>query len=224
MGVSDFGALQEALSEGRAGRLVYFAFDLLHLDGRNLMRLPLVGRKAMLEELIGGLRAGTPIRYSEHVVGHGREFFREACQAGLEGILSKRAGAPYCLGRTADWLKAKCTKRQEFAIGGWRRSTASARALDSLLVGFYDGDKLVYAGKVGTGFTERAGREIIAKLERHRLAPSSPPQAHAGARRPGARKGCCRAGSRPRTRPFRPIHPRWPVQAGCRGTPAPARP
>jgi bifunctional non-homologous end joining protein LigD len=172
MGVSDFGGLQEALSKGRAARLVYFAFDLLHLDGRNLMGLPLVERKAMLEELIGGLRAGAPIRYSEHVVGHGRIFFREACQVGLEGILSKGAGAPYRLGRTADWVKTKCTKRQEFVIGGWRRSTASPRALGSLLVGFYDGDMLVYAGKVGTGFTEVLGREIVAKIERHQRETS----------------------------------------------------
>jgi bifunctional non-homologous end joining protein LigD len=172
MGVSDLGGLQEALSEGRAERLVYYAFDLLHLDGRNLMGLPLVGRKARLEKLMAGLRTGGPIRYSEHVLGHGPELFRGACEDGLEGILSKRAGTPYHLGRTTDWLKTKCTRRQEFVIGGWRRSTASARALGSLLVGFYDGDKLVYADKVGTGFTERVGREVIAKLERRRRETS----------------------------------------------------
>jgi hypothetical protein len=100
MGVSDFGGLQEALSEGQVRRLTYFAFDLLHLDGRNLMGLPLVDRKANLEELIGGLRAGSPIRYSEHVVGNGPQFFREACQVGLEGILSKRVRSLYRPGRT----------------------------------------------------------------------------------------------------------------------------
>src|SRR5262245_13429483 len=117
-GVSDFGGLQEALSEGKAERLIYFAFDLLHLDGLDFMNTPLVERKARLEELIGSIRG--PICYSEHVLGKGPEFFRSACKSGLEGIVSKRAGSPYRSGRTADWLKTKCTKRQEVVIGGWR--------------------------------------------------------------------------------------------------------
>jgi bifunctional non-homologous end joining protein LigD len=135
-GVSDFGGLQEALSEGKAERLIYFAFDLLHLDGRSLVGMPLVERKAKLEELIGSIRG--PICYSEHVLGKGPEFFRSACKSGLEGIVSKRAGSPYRPGRTADWLKTKCVKRQEVVVGGWRPSTASPREIGSLLVGYYD--------------------------------------------------------------------------------------
>ena len=84
-GVSDFNALQEALSKRHAGRLVYYAFDLLHLDGESLVRLPLVDRKARLEELIGRAPQGGRIRYSEHVLGHGPKFFEQACRAGLEG-------------------------------------------------------------------------------------------------------------------------------------------
>jgi bifunctional non-homologous end joining protein LigD len=164
-GVSDFGVLQEALSEGRAEKLVYFGFDLLHLNGHNLMGLPLVDRKARLEELIGRAAPGGPIRYSEHVLGHGPDFYKQACKAGLEGILSKRAGARYHSGRNADWLKVKCTLRQEFVIGGWRASTAG-RTLGSLLVGYYRDGNLHYAGQVGTGFRQKLGRELIQKLER----------------------------------------------------------
>jgi bifunctional non-homologous end joining protein LigD len=166
-GISDFGSLQEALSEHRAGRMVYFAFDLLHLDGKDLTGLPLVDRKAALEELLFGVDRVTPIRFSDHYVGRGPEFFEQACSLMLEGIVSKRAGAPYRPGRGADWLKTKCTKRQEFVIGGWRLSTASGRDLGSLLVGYYDDGKLHYAGKVGTGFSQKLGRELVPELVKH---------------------------------------------------------
>jgi bifunctional non-homologous end joining protein LigD len=95
IGVSDFNALQEALSEGHAGRLVYFAFDLLHLNGESLLSLPLIAHKARLEELIGRVSQGGRIRYSEHVLGHGPEFFEQARRGGLEGILSKRVRSLY---------------------------------------------------------------------------------------------------------------------------------
>jgi bifunctional non-homologous end joining protein LigD len=166
-GISDFGGLQDALSEHRAGRMVYFAFDVLHLDGKDLTGLPLVDRKAALEELLFGVDRVAPIRFSDHYVGRGPEFFEQACRLMLEGIVSKRAGAPYRPGRSADWLKTKCTRRQEVVIGGWRRSTASGRDLGSLLVGYYRDGKLQYAGKVGTGFSQKVGRELIAKLEKH---------------------------------------------------------
>jgi bifunctional non-homologous end joining protein LigD len=100
-----------------------------------------------------GRQGLSPIRFSDHCVGRGPEFFEQACSLMLEGIVSKRTGAPYRPGRSADWLKTKCTKRQEFVIGGWRRSTASGRDLGSLLVGYYRDGKLHYAGKVGTGFS-----------------------------------------------------------------------
>jgi bifunctional non-homologous end joining protein LigD len=115
-----------------------------------------------------------PTRFSDHYVGRGPEFFEQACGLMLEGIVSKRAGAPYRPGRGADWLKVKCPKRQEFIIGGWRRPTASGRDVGSLLVGYYDRDgRLHYAGKVGTGFSQKVGRELVAKLEKH-SRPDSP--------------------------------------------------
>jgi bifunctional non-homologous end joining protein LigD len=97
----------------------------------------LTERKAHLEKPIGRAGDGGPIRYSDHVIGRGPEFFKQACKSNLEGIVSKRAGAPYRPGRGADWFKTKCTRRQEFVIGGWRRSTASGRDLGSLLAGYY---------------------------------------------------------------------------------------
>jgi hypothetical protein len=94
-GISDFGALQEALSEGRTERMIYFVFDLLHLDGRDLRGLPLMERKAHLEKRIGRVGDGGPIRYSDHIIGRGPDFYKQACKSNLEGIVSKRAGAPY---------------------------------------------------------------------------------------------------------------------------------
>jgi bifunctional non-homologous end joining protein LigD len=122
-GISSFGGLQEALSVGDTRRMIYFAFDLLHLDGNDLTGLPLTERKATLERLLG--RTSGPIRFSEHIEGYGEPFFTKACQAGLEGIVSKRVNARYRSGRVGDWLKTKCTMRQEVVIGGWRLSTAS---------------------------------------------------------------------------------------------------
>jgi bifunctional non-homologous end joining protein LigD len=153
--------------------LTYFIFDLLSLDGKDLTILPLVERKAELEKLVTGSQVGGRVRYSEHIEGGGSAFFREACRSGLEGIVSKRAQSTYRSGRRGDWVKVKCTKRQELVIGGWRPSTASSRELGSLLVGYYSRGKLKYAGRVGTGFSLRLGRELVRLLERHRREVSS---------------------------------------------------
>jgi bifunctional non-homologous end joining protein LigD len=121
-GVTSFAELQGALSKEQAERLVYYAFDLLHLDGRDLTKLSLVQRKEALESLLARLPKGSPVRYSEHLVGNGPAFFRHACQLRLEGIVSKVAVSAYRSGRGADWLKTKCTARQELVIGGWSPS------------------------------------------------------------------------------------------------------
>lgn len=165
-GVSSFGGLQEALSAGLVDRLLYYAFDLLHLDGRDLRGLPLVTRKEALQALLSGSGADGRVRYSEHHAGQGGAFFKQACRHGLEGMVSKRLDAPYQSGRGGAWLKVKCVRRQEMVIGGWRQSTAPGRELGSLLVGYYERGKLRYAGKVGTGFTERAARELLAELRK----------------------------------------------------------
>jgi bifunctional non-homologous end joining protein LigD len=174
-GVSDFGGLQQALSSTGAQRdgLVYFVFDLLWLGGKDLRGEPLRDRKAMLLDLLGKA-AMTHVRFSDHVAGDGTRFFRQACKAGLEGIVSKRAGASYRSGRVGDWLKVKCTKRQEFVVGGWQQSDKKGRALASLLLGYYDkAGKLIYAGKVGTGFAIEQGYELVAQLTK-RSRPGSP--------------------------------------------------
>ena len=163
-GVTSFAALQDALSRGQAQRLTYHVFDLLHLDGRDLTGLPLIERKALLAPLIARLPKGGPVRYSDHVQGQGPAFFAQACKHHLEGIVAKRAAAPYRSGRTEDWLKVKCLNRQEFVIGGWMRSDKPGRELRSLLLGYYDRGKLVFAGKAGTGFGLAAGRELARRL------------------------------------------------------------
>jgi len=148
--------------------LVYYAFDLLHLDGRDLMPLPLVQRKKVLESLLAHLPKGSPVRYSEHVVGGGPAFFRHACKLRLEGIVSKLAASPYRCGRGRVWLKTKCTARQELVIGGWSPSITGPRDLGALLVGYYDGGTLIYAGKVGTGFDTPTRRQMVARLQQLR--------------------------------------------------------
>jgi bifunctional non-homologous end joining protein LigD len=150
-GRDDFNALQHAA--GRPDpRLVYFAFDLLYLDGKSLLKLPLQARKERLAALLATAPAG-PIQYSDHFTGEGLPFFEAARAAGVEGIVSKRASASYRTGsRTADWQKTKCVQRQEFVVGGYLKSDAAPLA--ALHVGYYDSDQNTFrfAGKVGTGF------------------------------------------------------------------------
>jgi bifunctional non-homologous end joining protein LigD len=166
-GRTSFQALQNAFS-GEGANLVYFVFDVLELDGESLVALPLEARKARLAKLVK--KAGV-IRYSDHVLGNGKQFFAMACKSGLEGIVSKRRAAPYTPGRSAAWQKIKCIKRQELVIGGYtERSTG--KGLGALLVGYYDGDDLRYAGKVGTGFTNKTLDELYALLAPHERATS----------------------------------------------------
>jgi bifunctional non-homologous end joining protein LigD len=164
-GVTSFTELQDVLSNGPAERLVYYAFDLLYLDGRDLTGLPLVQREQDLEALLAGLPKGSPVHYSEHVIGNGPSFFRNACNLHLEGIVSKLAEARYRPGRGREWLKVKCVNRQEFVVGGWSPSITGPRDLGALLVGYYDGGKLIYAGKAGTDFDTATRRQMVARLQ-----------------------------------------------------------
>ncbi|HET8540364.1 MAG TPA: DNA ligase D, partial [Anaeromyxobacter sp.] len=162
-GRTSFQALQNAFAGGR-GTLVYFVFDLLHLDGEDLAARPLLERKAALARLLGD-RAG-PIRHAPHVEGSGAAAFREACRLGLEGIVSKRADQPYRPGRGGGWVKTKCILRQELVIGGFTDPEGAARdAIGALLVGAHEGGALRFAGKVGTGFTNAQARALRARLE-----------------------------------------------------------
>ena len=168
-GTSSFGGLQEDLSEERPNRLTYFLFDLLALDGYLLTGCTLEDRKRVLEQIFGRQAKG-PLRYSDHVVGHGPEFFAQACTAKLEGIISKRRDDAYLSERSRGWLKVKCVGREEFVIVGWTDPKGSRRYFGSLLLGYYDSHgELHFAGGVGTGFDQRTLREVynrIAPLER----------------------------------------------------------
>ena len=165
-GTTSFQALQSTLSAGDQGRLVYFVFDLLHLDGQDLTDATLEARKAALERLVGTGRDGV-IRYSTHMVGRGEEFFREACRLALEGIVSKRRDRPYEAGRGRDWLKVKCIREQELVVGGFTEPKGSRAGLGALLLGVNDpAGGLAYAGKVGTGFTGEFARSLRTRLDR----------------------------------------------------------
>ena len=172
-GVPDFGELQRALAEHRDDRIVYLAFDLLHLDGRDLRAEPLARRKELLRELIG--RAGEgPIAFAEHVEGGGNEFLAASCSLALEGAVSKRADAPYRPGRSAEWRKTKCRSRQEFVVTGYTSPRGSRPGLGSLLLGYYaDDGALRYAGRVGSGFSEGDLAALASRLEP--LATADPP-------------------------------------------------
>ena len=168
-GHSSFQALQRALKERRFGLLVYFAFDLLYLDGYDLRSVPLVKRKELLCSLIESTKNPGSIRYSDHIRGKGDDVERQACQFELEGIVSKQADSTYESTRSRTWLKVKCVRRQEFVIVGWTPSPASGRPFGSLLLGAKDAQgRLTYTGKVGTGFDADMLRDLagdMAKLE-----------------------------------------------------------
>lgn len=174
-GASSFEALQQALGAGDDSRMLYYVFDLLHLDHHDLTKVPLERRKKLLRELVPAHGDGR-IRYSDHVEGRGREFFREACRLGLEGVVSKRRDRPYRRGRTGEWLKIKCLNRQELVIGGFTRGKGARAALGALHVGYYDGPRsgrLIYAGKVGTGFSDESLADLQKRLKA--LTRTEPP-------------------------------------------------
>ncbi len=185
-GRTSFQALQNSFSNG--GDIAYFVFDLLEQDGESLIALPLEERKARLEKLVKPKR-GKPgvIRYSDHVVGRGRDFFELACKRGLEGIVSKRRDKPYQPGRNLAWQKTKCILRQELVIGGFTDPEGARTGIGALLVGYYDRGKLVYAGKVGTGYTQKLLRELRQLLEplEQKASPFAPepPRAWTGPNR-----------------------------------------
>jgi bifunctional non-homologous end joining protein LigD len=139
----------------------YYLFDIVYSAGEDLRRLPLLARKEALRKL----SFGGPLRFSSHRTGQGEAHWREACGNGWEGVIAKRAAAPYRSGRTRDWLKFKCENAQEFVIGGYTDPQGARTGFGALLLGYYDGSgRLVYAGKVGTGFDERTLRSMLAAL------------------------------------------------------------
>ena len=146
---------QAARASGIA--VFYYVFDLLFADGQDVRAVPLLSRKKLLR---GAITFRDPLRYTTHRRGAGEEAFRAACARGDEGVIAKRAAARYVSGRSPEWLKFKCVRDQEFVIGGWTEPKGSRTGFGALLIGYYDGATLVYAGKVGTGF----GGEMLRRL------------------------------------------------------------
>ena len=163
-GRTSFQRLQNAFGAGARPRLVYFVFDLLSLAGEDLRRLPLEDRKALLEGLLAPRPTGA-ILYTPHAIGDGAAVFAAACRAGLEGIVSKRRDARYVPGRGPSWVKTKCVLRQELVICGVTdRAGSNGQEVGALVLGWHDGGALVYAGKVGTGLTQQASRDLRRRL------------------------------------------------------------
>lgn len=161
-GISNFGALQNWRSEAD-GQLLYYVFDILWLNGKDLTGLPLVERKAILE---ASLPTSDQIRISDSFQTTGIAFFDAARQMGLEGIIAKKQDSPYLPGvRNHDWLKIKTNKRQEVVIGGFTNNEGSSKGFSALLVGVFQDGTLTYTGKIGTGFTDKAQKEMLAKFK-----------------------------------------------------------
>jgi bifunctional non-homologous end joining protein LigD len=155
--------IQDPARARRVGVPVYlYLFDLLYLNGSDLRELPLLARKNALR---AALSLNEPLRYCDHVPERGEELLEQACRRGWEGLIAKRADAPYRPGRSRAWLKLKCIRQQEFVIGGWTDPQRSRRGFGALLLGYYDDGRLRYAGKVGTGFNDRVLWEMSVRLK-----------------------------------------------------------
>lgn len=161
-GLSDFGALQNWRSEAD-GDLLYYVFDILWLEGKDLTALPLRERK---EILLSVIPKGDQIRVSDSFETTGIAFFDAARQMGLEGIIAKKVDSPYQPGvRNQDWLKIKTNKRQEVVIGGFTNNDGSSKPFSALLVGVFDNGELHYTGKIGTGFTSKLQKELLDRFK-----------------------------------------------------------
>ena len=163
-GISSFSLLQTDLKNGRDDRFVYWAFDLLHVDGRDFTAEPLTTRKAALRQLLSGQPRNGPIRFTEDFNERGSVIFEHARDLGLEGIVSKLRDARYQPGRSENFIKIKCHSAQEFVVVGFTASAAMPNAVGALTVAFYDRGKLRYAGRVGTGYTHQTARDLWKRL------------------------------------------------------------
>jgi bifunctional non-homologous end joining protein LigD len=179
-GTTSFADLQAAFQEGVKKPLTYFAFDLLHLNGHNLRNLPLNERKDLLAKLVKN--AGEFVCLSEHLESDGEDVFRKACEFHAEGIVSKRATGHYSSGRSTDWLKLKCIHEQEFVIGGFTLPSNGTHGIGALLLGYYENTgagskkaarKLIYAGRTGTGFTQKTHHILRDQLDALRQSTTS---------------------------------------------------
>jgi bifunctional non-homologous end joining protein LigD len=162
-GHARFEELQQALDRPHP-RLYFYAFDLVHLDGHDLCGWPLRARKELLQPLLEAARADDVLRHCDHFEGDGRAFLEQARRAGAEGIVCKRADAPYRSGRAGSWLKIKCGRRQSFAVVGFTEPQGTRTGLGALLLAVYAQGTWVYAGKVGSGFSQETLCELRERL------------------------------------------------------------
>jgi DNA ligase D-like protein (predicted ligase) len=163
-GTTSFSLIQNASDTGNGDALVFFLFDLLHLDGDALGGRPLQERKECLRVLLSG--KGSPLHFSDHQIGHGQAFYDHASALKVEGIVSKRVDAPYSPGNRGLWLKVKCLNREEFVVVGWTDPEGARPWLGALLLAYYDPDgRLVYAGRVGTGIDHAELERLWRRLQ-----------------------------------------------------------
>ena len=177
--ITSFSLLQQV--HRRRVPVVYFCFDLLHLDGYDLTSLPLTARKGLLED---ALPFDEPLRFVSHVEEEGEAYYREACKRGWEGLIAKRGASRYVRGRSKEWLKFKCSFEQELVIGGFTEPEGTRSNFGALLLGYYDAGELRFAGKVGTGFTQKTLADLYARmtpLERPDSPFAGPPPVRKGA-------------------------------------------
>jgi bifunctional non-homologous end joining protein LigD len=146
---------------GDGAELFYYVFDVLVANGQDVRAEPLEERRSILESVLDWK---DPLRITEQLTGDGAALLEEACRDGWEGLIAKRLGTPYVSTRSRDWLKLKCTRAQELVIGGFTAPRGSRTDLGALLVGYFDGDRLRYAGKVGTGFSHATLKELAGQL------------------------------------------------------------
>lgn len=172
-GASSFTRLVAELKAGRSEAMLFYAFDLLFLDGHDTRSLHLANRKELLATLLSKLPKACPLRFSQHFEEDGARLLAEVCKLGLEGIISKRSDLPYRSGRCGDWLKLKCILTDEFVIGGYTDSTAMKEAIGALLLGYFENGAFVYAGRVGTGFSHATAHLLWRELQGLRRARSS---------------------------------------------------
>jgi bifunctional non-homologous end joining protein LigD len=175
-GNPDFSSLQAVLKRGHGAQdegtaLHFFAFDLIEESGKSLVKLGNLERKERLEALLRDAKA--PVAVADHVIGAGEKLYTAMCGAGQEGIIAKRADAPYAGRRTKNWVKVKCTRRQEFIIVGWKPSSTRGRPFASLLLAQREGGRLVYKGNVGTGFDTETMADLAKRFAR--LETRTPP-------------------------------------------------
>jgi bifunctional non-homologous end joining protein LigD len=172
-GITNLSHLQADLQSGRRDRFRYFTFDLLYCDGYDLTKAILIDRKELLAQIVAVLPPTSPIRLSEHLEADGPTMLAHTCRFGLEGIISKRKDLPYRPGRGHHWFKAKCMQSQEFVILGYVASTAASGAIGSLALGYHGAGKLIYAGRVGTGWSEALAKSLRKELDKIKGAKPS---------------------------------------------------